>query len=313
MASIFASLVRRGASDMALLRIIACSADAAAGLLLYTIVVRGWGTRLAAAMAVAIYHLIPLDFAVLTTGNLTNAFAQSVAVGGLALMADDAVRLERWSATALLAVVLAVAYLSHTGTLAILFVATLATVALFWLHGGPALRSAAAAITIATMAAAVLAVVLYYAHFMDTYRAEFARIGHETATAASDAGGRTIGDRFKAVPYNVSAYIGAPVMLFAFLGAVELSRRRAHDRLILTLAGWALSCVAFLALGILTPVDMRYYLAAVPVIAIAAAYGAAWAWKEGWPLHRTLWRVTAAVFLVATISMGFHNWWHALG
>lgn len=312
-ASIFASLVRRGASDMALLRIIACSADAAAGLLLYTIVVRGWGTRLAAAMAVAIYHLIPLDFAVLTTGNLTNAFAQSVAVGGLALMADDAVRLERWSATALLAVVLAVAYLSHTGTLAILFVATLATVALFWLHGGPALRSAAAAITIATMAAAVLAVVLYYAHFMDTYRAEFARIGHETATAASDAGGRTIGDRFKAVPYNVSAYIGAPVMLFALLGAVELSRRRAHDRLILTLAGWALSCVAFLALGILTPVDMRYYLAAVPVIAIAAAYGAAWAWKEGWPLHRTLWRVTAAVFLVATISMGFHNWWHALG
>ena len=312
-ASIFASLVRRGASDMALLRIIACSADAAAGLLLYTIVVRGWGTRLAAAMAVAIYHLIPLDFAVLTTGNLTNAFAQSVAVGGLALMADDAVRLERWSATASLAVVLAVAYLSHTGTLAILFVATLATVALFWLHGGPALRSAAAAITIATMAAAVLAVVLYYAHFMDTYRAEFARIGHETATAASDAGGRTIGNRFKAVPYNVSAYIGAPVMLFALLGAVELSRRRAHDRLTLTLAGWALSCVAFLALGILTPVDMRYYLAAVPVIAIAAAYGAAWAWKEGWPLHRTLWRVTAAVFLVATISMGFHNWWHALG
>ncbi len=57
-------------------------------LLLYAIVVRGWGDRLAGAMAVALYHLIPLDFAVVvTTGNLTNAFAQSVAVAALALMA----------------------------------------------------------------------------------------------------------------------------------------------------------------------------------------------------------------------------------
>ena len=67
---------------MALLRIITCSIDAAAGLLLYCVVVSAWGHRLAGAMAVAIYHLIPLDLAVLTTGNLTNAFAQSVAVGG---------------------------------------------------------------------------------------------------------------------------------------------------------------------------------------------------------------------------------------
>ena len=312
-ASIFASLVRRGAGDVALLRIIACSADAGAGLLLYAIVVRGWGHRLAAAMAVAIYHLIPVDLAVLTTGNLTNAFAQSIAVGALALMAEETVRVGRWSATGWLVVVLAAAYLSHTSTLAILFVATLATAALFRLRGGPALRAPAAAIAIATIAAALLAVVLYYAHFMGTYRAEFARIGHETATAASDAGGRTIGDRLRLVPYYLAVYIGAPVLLFAFLGAVQLSQRRAHDRLTLALAGWTLSCVAFLALGILTPVDMRYYLAAVPVIAIAAAYGAAWAWTEGWPLHRTLWRVTAAVFLAGAISMGFHNWWQALG
>jgi hypothetical protein len=313
LASAFAGFVRRGAADMALLRIIACAADAAAGLLLYTIVVKGWGHRLAAAMAVAIYHLIPVDLAVLTTGNLTNAFAQSIAVAALGLMSSDVVRLDRWIGTASLALVLTAAYLSHTSTLAILFVATIATAALFWLRGGPPLRSPAAAIAIATIAAAVLAVAVYYVHFLDTYRAEFARIGHETATAASDAGGHTIGDRVRLVPYYLGLYIGAPVLLFAFLGAVELSLRRTGDRLTLTLAGWTLSCVAFLALGILTPVDMRYYLAAVPVIAIAAAYGAAWAWIDGWPLHRTMWRVTAAIFLAGTISMGFHNWWQTLG
>ena len=59
------------------------------------IVVKAWGHRLAAAMAVAIYHLIPLDFGVLTTGNLTNAFAQSVAVGGAGADGVERRQLER--------------------------------------------------------------------------------------------------------------------------------------------------------------------------------------------------------------------------
>jgi hypothetical protein len=312
-ASLFSGLVRRGAADMALLRIITCSVDAIAGLLLYAIVARAWGNRLAAAMAVAIYHFIPLDFAVLTTGNLTNAFAQSVAVGALAAMAWDRVRLERLGMTSLLALVLAVAYLSHTGTLAIVFVATLAVAALFWWCGGAALRSPAAAVALAATVAAVLAVVAYYAHFMDTYRAELGRISHETASAAADAGGRTMGDRVRLVPYSLGIYIGAPVLLFSFLGAMELALKRHADRLALTLGGWMLACAAFLLLGILTPVDMRYYLAAVPALAITAGYGAAWAWRDGWPLYRTAWRVTAAVFLAGTISTAFHNWWHTLG
>ncbi len=107
--------------------------------------------------------------------------------------------------------------------------------------------------------------------------------------------------------------MGAPILLFAFLGAVELARRRAADRLTLTLAGWTLSCLAFLAIGILTPVDVRHYLALVPAVAIAAGYGAAWAWRDGSPSHRALRRVTAAVFLAATISTAFHRWWSGLG
>lgn len=309
-ASMFAGLVRRGAADMALLRTVATAADAAAGLLLYWVVMRAWGNRLAAAMAVAIYHLIPVDLAVLTTGNLTNAFAQALAVGALGLMGAGQARAGAFAA---LALVLAASYLSHTSTLAIVFVATVATVLLFLLRGGAPMRRVAAGVAVATLAAAALAVAVYYAHFMETYRSELARIGHETASAAADAGGRTIGDRLKGVPYSISTYIGAPVLLFAFLGAVELARRRETDRLALALSAWALSCLLFLAIGIVTPVDMRHYLAAVPVLAIAAGYGAAWAWNDGWPTHRTLWRVTAAVFLLGTISTAFHNWWNTLG
>ena len=229
-ASMFAGLVRRGASDMALLRTIATAADAAAGLLLYWIVMRAWGNRLAAAMAVAIYHLVPVGLGVLTTGNLTNAFAQALAVGALGLMGAGRGGAGTFAA---LALVLAASYLSHTSTLAIVFVATIATAALLLLRGGPSMRRVAAGVALATLTAAVLAVVLYYAHFMETYRAELSRIGHETAAASADAGGRTIGDRLRLVPYSIGVYIGAPVLLFAFLGAVELARRRETDRLAL--------------------------------------------------------------------------------
>jgi hypothetical protein len=331
-ASLFAGLVRRGAADVTLLRIVTCAVDAVAGLILYAAIVRRTrrrdghdrsdaaaahggdvANRLAAAVAVALYNLIPVGLAVLTTGNLTNAFAQSVAVGALVLMAIDETRIERWAWTLALTVTIAIAYLSHTGTLAILFVATVATALLFLVRGGPALRSPAAAVGVATLTAAALAVVLYYAHFLDTYRTEFARIGHETATAASDAGGRTIADRVRVVPYSIRIYVGIPVLLLAILGAVPMMSRYGRHRLTLALGGWTMSCGIFLVIGVLTPVDMRYYLASLPALAIAAGGGVAWAWHDTSRARRAIWRVAAALFLAAAVSTGFHNWWSALG
>jgi len=333
-ASLFAGLVRRGAADMALLRVVTAAVDAIAGLLLYTAVVKTAGSwhpahapadpqqaherkdaasRLAAAIAVAIYHLVPVGFATLTTGNLTNAFAQSVAVFALVLMTLEETRLDRPGWTMVLTVTLAAAYLSHTGTLAILFAATVAIAILFALRGGPALRPAAAAVAVATLAAAALAVAVYYAHFMDTYRTEFARIGNETASGAADAGGRTIDTRLRSVPYALRLYLGTPVLLLAALGAADWFRRSRHDRLVLAIAGWVVACVAFLVIGIVTPVDMRYYLASLPALSVAAGFGASQAWGVGRGSNRVFWRLAAALLLAAAISTGVRSWWGALG
>jgi hypothetical protein len=136
---------------------------------------------------------------------------------------------------------------------------------------------------VATAVALVLAVVVYYSHFGDTYRSEFARIGTETATAAPDAGGRGISQRLAIVPYYVEQYFGIAVLLLAAIGARQMWTAGRRDRLTLATAGWALSCLLFLGLGILTPVDMRYYLASIPAIAIMAAYGASSLWSRGGP------------------------------
>ena len=305
-ASPFAALVARGTSDMALLRIVAVVADAVVAILLYGAIARARGDRLAGACAVAVYHLLPLDFGVLAVGNLTNAFAQSLSVVALVLMAGGSLRLERTLGTALFAVVVTAAFLSHTSTFAILSVACFVTAVLFWWCGGPAMRNPARAIMVALAVAVLLAVGLYYAHFMTTYRTELARIGAETASAAPDAGGRGIVARLLSVPRYVYLYFGVPALALAAWGSRRLWRP--VDRLSLAIGGWALACGAFLVLGILTPVDMRYYLAAIPVVALVAGLGASAAWSAGGSA-----RAVSAALLAWALLEGIFGWWATIG
>ena len=307
-ASPFADLVRREWGDVMLLRIVTAATDAIVGALIYTVVAAGWRDRHAAAFGSAIYQLLPLAFLVATGGTLTNAFAQSVAVLGFAAMAAGWLRLERpWSVAVLTAALLA-AFLSHTSTFAILAPTTLVVALLFASRGGPSMRSAAAAVSIGGVVATLLAVVLYYAHFMDTYRTELARIGSETASAAADAGGRSIAERAAVVPYYLDGYFGLAVLILAAAGAWSLWRRSSRDRLTLTACGWALTCTLFLLIGVLTPVDMRYYLAAMPAVATAAAAGASAGWNAG-----GRWRVATLLLLAWTTWGGIQTWWRVLG
>ena len=295
----FASMVFRDSGDMTLLRILVIGFDAAAATLLYFAVVRSWADRLAGAIAVALYHLIPLDLNIATVGNLTNAFAQALAVFALVIVSAPAIRLENRSKVALLVFVLAAAYLSHTSTFALLFPACVLIAAAFLWKGGPQLRSPAGAVLGASLAAFVVAVALYYGHFGETYRAEFARISSETAQNAPDAGGRTMFDRLASVPRSLSLYIGVPMLMLAAIGSWSLFHRGARDRLTLALLGWAIACLAFLALGILTPVDMRYYLASIPALALTGAAGASWLWAHGGAA-----RYAAVILLVWTAFIG---------
>jgi hypothetical protein len=304
----FAGLVRRGSADMTLLRTIVCAAHALAGLLLYSMAVRVRGDRVAGAIAVALYHLVPLGFAVITVGNLTNAFAQSISVGALSVMASGALRVESRGTVALLMVLLAAAFLSHTSAFAIVSVAACLIALLFWWRGGPALRSPALAVLLAAVVAVSLAIGVYYAHFTDTYRTELARIGAETAAAAPDAGGRDLSARLWSVPRYLSEYFGVPVLALAVWGAMLLWQRGARDRVSLAAAGWACACLLFLALGIATPVDLRHYLAAVPILALVAAVGAAITWTHGG--YR---RAAVSGLLVWSSLVGVQAWWSRVG
>jgi hypothetical protein len=300
----FAPLTQGVVGHMALLRIVTVAADAAAGALLYVIVSRGWGDRLAGAIAVALYHLIPIGFGVESTGNLTNAFAQSLAVAALASVASGSLRLQNRARVLLTALLAAAAFLGHTSTFAILLPTGLLAALLFACRGGPVLRSPAAAVAVAFSAGLVLAVALYYGHFGEVYREQFRRIAADLAgPAPADPAGRSPLDRVRLVPGYLSAYLGLPSLALAAAGAVRLRDIRPHDRLTLTITAWLVVCAGFLLVGILTPVDMRHYLAAYPAVAMLAGLGAACHWRHA------DWRRGAVVAMLAWAAWsGVRGW-----
>jgi hypothetical protein len=306
LAMTFADLVTRGSGDMALLRTIVISVDAIAAALLYYPIARS-GSPLAGALAVVLYHLTPLDYRIATVGNLTNAFAQSLAAIAFTIVATPAwIGRRGLSNAALFTVILTCAFVSHTSTFAVVSVAGAMIAALFLLSRDPGLRRTGIMAAIGVGVAVLAAVLLYYAHFGETYRTEWARISSETAAAAPDAGGRGIPQRVASVPRYVYLYFGIPFLILAAWGLMLMRKRR--DQLTLATIGWSAACLAFLLLGLLTPVDMRYYLTAIPALAVMAGIGSSYGWARGGSA-----RIIAAGLVAWAGAIGVQTWWRTFG
>jgi hypothetical protein len=216
---------------------------------------------------------------------------------------------------------LSVAFLAHTSTFAILTVAAVVTGVLFRFQREPEIAATGRIVLIATIGAVLIAVGVYYAHFIDVYRDQFARIGTEVAQPAelSDPGGRTMAGRAAAMAARASSRFGWPILILSVVGFWRLTQARkamradtpppleeppaGARRLVLGLYGWILACVMFLILGIVTPIDMRHLLAVFPALAILAAIAAAWAWRSGgW------WRAASACMLAWAVAVGAREW-----
>lgn len=279
LSSLFAGLTETAADKVILLRLVTTAVDAVAASAIGLWLWRWRGEAGLAVIGVAAYHLLPLSFEVLWVGNLTNMFAQSLALVAVVLATRD--RLSAGWMVCLMALSLA-AMLSHTSTF-VLLTAHLCAAGL-WLIVRPPQESPRAGIRLlaATTTAAVLAVVIYYAHFTDVYTTALARAGEETGRAASSAGFRTPAERLFDVPRLLGLYYTWPGVILAAAGAVSLWRSRRASRISATVAATgAIVLTAFLGLGIVTPLDFRHYLAALPLLAVAVAAGAWHGWTAG--------------------------------
>ena len=238
-------------------------------------------------------------------GHLTNAFGQSLSLSALALVALGSVGRGVTRGVALTTAVALAASLSHISTFAILVLVLLAIAAGLTWRGHAHVRASAVGVAAVAAVVAALAVVVYYGHFLETYRSQIARLLGEMgyAAAGSGPGSHSVVGRLASVPHDLRVSFGIPVIVLAAAGATWVWRRRQLDRLALTLGGWAVGCAAFLVLGVLTPVNVRYDLAFFPAMAMLSGIGASWLWRAG-PLARAV----SVGLLAWVVGLGVWQW-----
>jgi hypothetical protein len=325
----------------ALLRVVVSAAEIVAGALLYPMVVRAWGNRLVGAVAVALFSLAPLTYGLVGSANLTNVFGQAVSIAAVAVVVLSAERLRATAPFAGVVLLVAFGLICHVSTLVLLPTMLVAIAALYQRFGAESLRSSSRRILLATIAAAVVATVVYWGHFGDVYTREFERLrapaavgsGADPQVAPAEPPGtaapRAVPARARTtLPLPTRALqaldqtvgnLGWPIFLLALVGLWRLVVEGGRDRLGLAIGAWGLVCVAFVAFSVVSPGSGTYQQdalefigrvehATLPAAALLAARGAIWAWRAGTAL-----RVTSVLLLLGAVVTGIRAWAAWLG
>ena len=310
-----------------LLRTLVAVVNGVAGLSLYLAAARAWSPR-AGLSAVALFHLLPQNLQIQAVAFLTNAFGNDLAVMALAAISlalgeprVGSGRRRKLAYFLVAAMAGTGAALSHVSS-GVILVAALGLLAPLWLVRGreEALGAVAVVAVVATVTA--LAWGLYYQHFVPTYRALATQPAATVPPAGTPPpimraeahqtqwvpGGAARLARAGAVPHYLQRYYGLVGLALGLAGLLLAARRWRTDSLAATTLAWAGALVGFLVLGVLSPIDLRYYLAGYPLIALAGGLALATGVARG-GLTRFIATAAAGWLLVE----GAANWWTWLG
>jgi hypothetical protein len=297
-----------------LLRLIVSAAEATGSVLVYVLISRVWHDRAAGVWAAALFPLVPRSFELVGNANMTNAFAQAVA-----LAAMTAAVLWRWAPgewrpgkLVALTLLIAAGLLSHISTLTLLGATLVMLTGLYAWRGSPDLRASARAIAVALTGATAIAVVLYYRHFADVF---VGALAVRATPAAAEGAMTSLGDRAASAATLSLNTPGVPIVALAMMGVITCWRQsRLRDRLGLAIGAWLLTALLVDMSVVLTPVEkafqryadefiIRVALAAYPAVILLAGVGAAWGWRTS-----AVSRVAVIVGAGAALWLGASEW-----
>jgi hypothetical protein len=236
----------------------------------------------AGALAAALYPLVPMNLLSFSAGNFTNLYALSMlAAAFTALLASYAGTSRSAIAAAGLATFLALT--AHFGMLIEGIVLWPFWLLLLRLTPPPVSGDRRAWRPLAvSVAAAFLAAGLYYLGYLELFTSQFRRAAE--ANAGVGAGGAFL---------LAAEQLGWVFLTTALLGSLPFVRRPLSGAFPAAVTGWLLVTALFLGADLLTPVEIRYWLQALPLLALLSGAYLSRAWDRG-VLGKT---ASAAAFL----------------
>jgi hypothetical protein len=290
-----------------LLRSAVIGAEGLLALAVYGVVLANWRDRLTAFLASSVSLVLPVGLYTICTSNLTNSFGQSLF--GMGLAALLCAHLPRgWMFASIGTALLCAGFLSHFSTFSVGIPLAFACAAVLVAAGAGVARHTGIVIALALVVAVTASVAVYYAHFMPVYRKTVERILTREGEAPTRSMVAPASVKVQRVTMTVWTEFGAAVLLAAVVAGAQLFRARARDPLTLALAAWAAVVLGFWLLGVVTAIEMRASLAALPLAAILVAVPFAKAARGG------LWaRVALGAALGSILLHAVSDWSMCLG
>lgn len=296
---------------VSLLRIIIVTAEATGGLLLYAMVARLWHDRRAAVAAALLFPLLPLPFVITGNANMTNVFAQALALAAVAAAVIPRLEWARPGPVVMFAAITAAALLSHISTLSLLAIVLGCLCLGYWWRGDAGVRRAGWTVAAGAMTAAIVAVAVFYRHFTEAFRSALVMRSSSSSTGLDPVG---LADRAGEAAALLWSDVGWPLWLAALAGAVVFSRRSWRDRLDVAVLAWVVTAVVCIGSVVLTPVDRpfqryaaefisRVIFTTAPAVIVLAGLGIAALSRKG----RTG-MFAAAGFGLAALWVGVDHW-----
>jgi hypothetical protein len=277
-----APLARMGVELVPALEVVTVLFDVlVSGLLLY-LAKRYLDDFRAGAIAAVLYQLVPMNTLSFSAGNFTNLFAVSMLAASFALV-SIAVSTGSRGAIAGAALTAFGALTAHFGMLIEGVVLWPVWIALLFLGPAP-VRDRRVPLAAALLLSFLLAFG-YYLGYLDLVTSQWGRaVSAESAVAPGASLALAL------------EQIGAVFLLTSVLGSIAFLRKPFGSPLATTACGWFLVTALFFALSLLTAVEVRYWLQALPVLALFSGVYLSRASERG-PVGKT-----AAIAAIAYIA-----------
>jgi hypothetical protein len=305
---------RASPASVELMRGLVLTVDSLTGLLLaYSMAASG--SRLVGPFVVVLWQTVPALFQVQGVAYLTNAFGNSVSVASVVMLREALRNRSSFAGWLLASIVLATAAcLSHVSSFLIL----VAALSFTCLIASVARRWRLTWVTLLVLTCSVgLAWSTYYRHFSALYSQRLSQSRAVTRSGTESApvqrleahqtqykpGWPALKQRLAFVPYYVQKYIGFGLVALAAM-LVWVRKRTAYDFADGTLLalGWLAATLAWFLLGQVTAIDLRYYLAAAPVLAAFGAVTTATVLPD--PASRAAERTLVLLLFTAAVAQG---------
>jgi hypothetical protein len=252
-----APLAKLGVDRVAAIEMVTAFADVLVSGLLLFLAWRFLDDFRAGLIAAVLYQLVPMNALSFSAGNSTNLFAVSMLALAFTFIVVSAATGDRRAIVASgFATVLALT--AHFGMLLEGVALFPLWLVLFWIGPTP-VRDERWRLTLA-IGAAFLAAGLYYLGYLPLVTSQWGRALSGTGGGVESGAGTILalaGDQ-----------LGYVFLATAFLGSLSFVRRPLGGPFFAASFGWLLVTVVFFGLELVTPIEIRYWLQALPLLAL---------------------------------------------